>query len=102
MDVDRASERMQYGINARLVHALVVLFQLHLEQIEPDVILRRADEIPESVQNKTTAPFRRKVIAQEHNTAGSRMRIKTVDRLAIESAVRAEVCNRQGKLEPWR
>ena len=56
MDVDGAAERREHGVDAGFVAAGDVAREPRLEHVEADVVLRRADEIPEAIEQESAAP----------------------------------------------
>src|SRR5689334_7645159 len=102
MHIDRPAEGMKNRVNMGLINSLTVLLQLHLENIETDIVLRRFYEIAKAIKNETASPFRRKIVPQKNDTARTRMWIESIHRFPVVAAIRTEVCNGQSELQSRR
>src|SRR6185436_4113403 len=82
VDVDWTSEWREQGLDACLVGAGGISRELRLEHVEADVVLRGADEIPETCEQKGSAIAGGKIVAEEHDPARARVRVEGIQRLA--------------------
>ena len=102
MDVDRATQGRENGMDACFVDAGGVAGEFGAQHVEPHIVFRCLDEVSETVQEEGAAKAFGKIIAEKNDSTRPGMRIEGVDRFPGEPAIRAEVRNGKGEFEAGR